>query len=265
MSDHDGLVGGLHIPVQAEGYPSNIGDPVVLGLAGYFAYWIRWGLTYGMSNPNTQVPDPLPATHVFPFNPGEMWTRNQNDDGVIAIPALYLWWEGESTVVRRSSVNFARQRTLRLFYAAKEVTYPDGGSVYAGMPNAVDAILHKASVHGYHTDYAPSGFAPGTPIIVALDLLGWSYEGGKQDVAARTPDISPKAGGKGGGAVIRGWPVLFGNVLVLEAIQPPTAGASNGPQDIEFNANVNDPADVNGPLEIMTRYLPAKSENESNG
>lgn len=249
MPDVDGYVGGLYLPLKSEGYPSPVLDPAVTGLAAFLAFWIRYGLRAKLQDPNENIPDPLPAVNVFPYDPKDNWVRKPT-------PALYLWWNGESQRVKLTMVRELRRRTLRLFYVAGEQTVtPNGGRVYSGLPGAVDAILHKAAVAGFHPDYAPDGYQRGTQIAEALRLLSWDYDKGKADFAQAVPNVSPIPGGPGGGHTVRGFPVLFGNVVINEEIDQPTASDTEGPQDIPFDIRINDPADPDGPLSILDRTL----------
>ena len=259
MPTVDGYVGSLYIPLNPEGKYSPVLDPTVVGLADYLAYWIRYGLSTKLEDPNNDVTDPLPEANVFPYDPRDNWVRNST-------PALYIWWFGESKLVKRTLVKDARQRTLRLFYVACEVATPKGARVYSGLPAAVDAIMFKACATGYHPHYGYNGDPIGTPIATSLRLLGWEYEKGKEDFAQAVPNISQVPGGPGGGHVIRGYPVLFGHVNVWEEVEGIGIDeTTDQPQDIPFGANINDPADVNGPLRIVDRYLISPSEADDNG
>jgi hypothetical protein len=258
MPDVDGYVGGLYLPLKSEGYPSPVLDPTVVGLAKFLGFWVRYGLRTKLQEPNERIPDPLPVENVFPYDPKDNWVRKMNGSGDSAapgIPALYLWWNGDSQRVRLTICREVRRRTLRLFYVATEVATPAGARVYSGLAGAVDAILHKASAAGYHPDYAPDGFARGTPIAEPLRLLGWEYTGGKADFAQAVPNVSSVPGGMGGGHVVRGYPVLFGNVVVHEEIGQAVPSDTDGPLDIPFDIRVNDPADPDGPLSILDRTL----------
>ncbi|MGK3981315.1 hypothetical protein WMF38_57490 [Sorangium sp. So ce118] len=249
MPDVDGHVGGLYIPLKNEGYPSPVLDPAAVGLGKFLAFWIRYGLKTKLQEPNENIPDPLPAENVFPFDPKDNWVRR-------ATPALYLWWNGESQHIKLTMIRELRRRTLRLFYVAGEqAVTPNGGRVYSGLPAAVDAILHKASAIGYHPDYAPDGFGRGTPIAEAMRLLSWEYDKGKADFAQEVPNVSPVPGGPGGGHVVRGYPVLFGNVVINEEIDLALPGADDGPRDIPLNVRINDPSVLDGAVSILDRTL----------
>jgi hypothetical protein len=249
MTSVDGYVGGLYLPLLSEGYPSPVLDPTVVGLAKFLAFWIRYGLRTKLQDPNESIPDPLPVDNVFPYDPTDNWVRKST-------PALYLWWAGESQHIKLTMLRDIRRRTLRLFYVAGAQTVtPSGARVYSGLPAAADAILHKASAAGLHPDYAPDGFLRGTPVAEALRLLSWEYDKGKADFAQAVPNVSPVPGGPGGGHAVRGYPVLFGNVIVNEEIDQLTSDATDGPQDIPFDIRINDPANSDGPLSILDRTL----------
>jgi hypothetical protein len=249
MTSVDGYVGGLYVPLKAEGYPSPVLDPTVVGLAKFLAFWIRYGLSTKLQEPNENIADPLPAENVFPYDPKDNWVRKST-------PALYLWWSGESEPVELTIVRTLRRRTLRLFYVAGEQSVtPNGGRVYSGLPAAVDAILLKASFSGYHPDYAPDGFPRGTAIHEALRLLSWKYGKGKADFAQAVPNVSPVPGGPGGGHGVRGFPVLFGNVVINEEIDGEVPEIAAGPQDIPLAVRINDPTDTEDPLSFLDRTL----------
>lgn len=258
MPTNDGYVGPLEIPVPQNGQYTSFTDPTIQGLLEYFAHWIRYGLGGKYTDVNNNIADAMPEDNLFPFDPTENWVRKST-------PAVYLWWVGESQRIEYSIAKKVRKRRFRLFYVATEVVMPGGGKAYSGMPGAVDAILHKASAHGYHSTFGYNGDPVGTPISQSLDLVGWQYDGGKQDFSQRIPNVAANPGGAGGGHATRGYPVLFGNVTVWEEIEAPTLSDSDSALDISLSINVNDPSDDRGPLTILDRYLISPSEADDNG
>lgn len=259
MPTNASSVGPLDIPIPQVGGYSAFTDPVTVGFADYFAFWIRYGLADKLRDPNDNIPDPLPAANVHTYDPQENWVRND-------LPALYVWWAGESRRQDRTIVNATRIRTLRIFYAAAEVKRPKSGRIYSGLPSAIDAILFESCEQGFHYQYGYNNDPPGTPIHISLRLRGWTYDRGKEDFAQRVPNVSSAPGGQAGGTVVTGWPVLMGTMTVYEDIRLPAGGDGTGDtMDLLTHLNVNDPSDTRGPITIMDRYLISASEADDSG
>jgi hypothetical protein len=261
----DDSIGLMEIPLRSEGANTSIADPTITGLLDYIRFWIVDGLQQKITDPNDTQPDPLPASNVFDYDPGGNWVRNLNEAGQKAIPALYMWQTGASKVDLWTIVQYKRSRTLKLMYIAQPIFGPDGSSVFSGLASSVDAILTKSYARGRHPDYGYSGAARGTPIGVSLNLLGWKYDGGEVGVMAPIPEVSARPGSPSGGNLIDYYPALRGQLTVHELVGLEELDESDRMAEIPFSANVNDPADANGPLTVLDRYLISASEANDSG
>jgi hypothetical protein len=259
MPTNASSVGPLDIPIPEVGGYVGFADPVAVGFADYFAFWIRYGINEKFRDSTTSIEYVLPEANVFPYDPTENWVRND-------IPALYVWWSGESRRVERTITQAMRVRNFRIFYVAKEVKRPKGARVFSGMAAAVDAIMFQACEQGFHYDYGYNGATPGTPIQTSLKLRGWVYERGKEDFVQKIPNVAAAAGGQAGGHVISGFPVFMGTMSVSEDIST-SEGLTSADQstEIAFNARINDPADTREPVTVLERYLISPSEASDSG
>lgn len=258
MPTNAAYVGPLDIPIQEAGGYSGFTDPVAVGFADYFAFWIRYGIADKFRDSTTTIDEVLPEANVFPYDPTENWVRND-------IPALYVWWSGESRRAERSNLQAMRVRNFRIFYVAKEVKRPKGARVYSGMAAAVDAIMFQACEQGFHYNYGYNGDPRGTPIQTSLRLRGWVYERGKDDFVQKIPNVSSAPGGQAGGHVVSGFPVFMGVMTVQEDIGQQTLTSADQSTEIGFSARINDPAGTREPVTIMQRYLISPSEHGDSG
>jgi hypothetical protein len=154
-------------------------------------------------------------------------------------------------------------RTLRLRYVFGSVPTPVAATVYAGVPSAVDAVLHKAVDRGYHPDFGYNGSPPGTHIAIMLNLVKLTYDGGEPLWMAPVPIASREPGGPAEGNVTDVYPVLVAQFTVEELIsQTDLSLTPDDTWDIPMGIKVNVPGDVNGPLTVMDRFLVSPSENE---
>lgn len=255
MSDIS-YVGLLPLPIPSGGVESVFDDPTILGLLAYFRFWIRDHLAVRFQDPNSLVPDPLPEGSTYPYDPMGNWVREP-------VPALYMWWAGRSSQGDYSMLLSKRVRTLRMMYVFGSVPTPVAATVYAGVPAAVDAVLHKAVDRGFHTAFGYGESPAGTHIAVMLNLVKLSYDGGEPLWMAAVPATSSMPGGPSEGNITDVYPTLVAQFTVEELISQTDLGLTpDDTVDIPFGLNVNVPGDENGPLTIMQRYLVSPSENE---
>jgi hypothetical protein len=246
-------VGAQFLPIPSGENDSKIPDPAIAGIIDYMAYSIVQDFGAKGVEQSTEVAHVLPTANRFPFDPGQHWTRN-------GTPALYLWWPKgtRSRITQFSALRWTRERELRLFYTHCEVTAPDESEVYAGLTQAIDAILARASRRP-HPSYSYNGSVPGTPIARVLAPegdLSWQYEGGYPDFAAAVPSVESRFPGgatPGAGEQVRGYPVLFGTVRLWERVtdDDPTELLGDSPMTI-----TTDGAD------ILSHVLPAPDGTE---
>jgi hypothetical protein len=253
-------VGGLVLPLDTTSAEHSVLDPVVVGLADYFAFWIRHELNTKLAQlrPGTgdgAIPDPLPSANVFYVDPQAHWVRDP-----LKIPALYVWWprDGRSKVGEYSTVYDKRERDLRLMYVAGRETRPKGALGFSGLPAVVDAILTKASARGRHPEYGYNGDAFGTPIhrsLAPAGALGWEYTGGYPDFYAVVPNVPKGAtGGNASGYEVTGFPVLLGTVHVVEKVLHDDLTYLDRTPDIVMTVTTG--PDTNDPIEIGGGILP---------
>lgn len=254
MSDDVSHIGPLRLPIRSEGYPSTISDPTITGFLDYFRFWIRHGLGQKIGDPNETQPDPLPAEHLFDFDPGDTWVRIEDDDEAQMLPALYIWQAAASKPEQHTIARYKRTRSLRIMYVAKPIFGPEGSPVFSGLGAAIDAILTKAYARGAHPHYGYNGSSRGTTIRESLNLLGWSYDGGQPGMTAPVPGTSPRIGGPSGGNVVQYYPAMLGAMTVVELVEDDEPNTTD-PQDIPFDIRINDPADPDGPLSFLDRTL----------
>jgi hypothetical protein len=253
--------GAITVPLPSGGAEKAITDPALLGILDFLAFCIRDGIgVRGIEQRPTEITNVLPTNNVFPFDPAGNWVRQ-------GTPALYLWWPKEDTskIVEYSTLYDARIRKLRLFYVCAEVVDKLGARIYAGLPAAIDAILLRASSLGRHPSYSYNDDPLGTPLSFSLNRerpVQWAYEGGHSDFYAAIPEIADRPGGPPQGQTKRGYPVLFGTVLVKEVVESEQFEETDRMPDITATINTNESGDFADTIEFMQGVLPAPDGSE---
>lgn len=215
MPNPSANVGGYRLPLSAENANEEIADPAVVGIADFLRFTLRSLLNGRLALMHGTAADAVPEGHVFPYDPAKYFVRN-------GLPALYVWWSGTGTRVPWTLQVDLRQRQIRALYVFDELVAPGALKPRHGLMAAVDAAFALAAEEGYHPDY---GEPPETPLIEALSLARWTYDGGE----AGFLEALPVAAGDLDGATQRGFPCLQGTFTVLERITP--AGRPVHPDD----------------------------------
>lgn len=212
-------VGALTLPVP-EDYESvapavtPFADPFILGLLDFFGHVIKDAIeTRLVQLRPTLITDACPEANRHGFDPRQSFVR-------LPTPSLFLWWgSGRSKNIEHSTLRNRRERELSLLYVVAPVKYPDGAEVFAGVTNAVDAALARASDRGWHPTYGFADDPVGTPLVRSLappGVLGWSYEGGTSGVLEPVPRKRRNADPN---MIEDCFPALQGTVKVVERIE----------------------------------------------
>lgn len=244
-------VGGLTLPIPAGTANSALADPTVTGLLAYLSWSLRNDIDAKLAVMAGMSSSACPAANAFPWDPDTHFVRQ-------SIPALYVWWPGQSRVFEQTLVYSVRERPIHAMFVFDEHVAPSGLLGRAGLLAAVDACFAKAAERGRHASYTPTGHPAGKDILTALTLHRWAYEGAQQgQMAAPIPATSASPGGPPEGNVKRGYPCLIGRFLVHERIAPDAfSDPTDAPRDIRFIIETNESGDMNDTLQVHDGYLP---------
>jgi len=232
-----GLVGGNTLPVDAGVLNTDIGDIAVDGILDYLAFWIKNSLDSKIANMQASPTeaDACPSANRFNYDPedggGGIYARNPT-------PALYVWWDGNSQFLKKTTLWTHVQREIHAMYIYDEIVLPGDSGARHGLLPIVNATFAKAAERGYHPSYGYNGDPVGTPIYVSLSLanLGLIYMGGSPGVLWEVP-------GKGTntmGGIQRGFPALKAKFLIEERIEQDIPSDSDALIDASLSINAND-------------------------
>ena len=238
-------VGALCLPLPATRLNEEIPDPTVLGIADFLRFTLRNLLNARLAMMQGTSSDAVPEKHVFPYDPAKFFVRNN-------LPALYVWWTGKSARTPWTIHYDVRLRQIRALYIFDELVAPGGLRPRHGLMAAVDAAFQIAAEEGSHPEY---GDPPGTPLIDALGLARWTYDGGEEGFLAALPPAT----GDLEGASQRGFPSLQGTFTVLEKVMP--SGRPISPEDDNRGVGLSAYTTETGPLSegllLRRKYIPA--------
>lgn len=207
-------VGGLTLPITAEQSGEQLADPMVKELLARSAHAIRLDLTNRFRNirPVGSITDPVPPDNMFPFNPMEP----RGIKVKLPLPALFIWWEGDSRWKDWSQLKWLRERDLHLMYVFTEPPQIEALTERVGVLNAVDACLFKMSQRRVYPTYEDNRTA--ADVIGGRCAASWQWMGGRMGRFGidEGPNAERRAKKRSG----RDWPALKGRFMVKELVEP---------------------------------------------
>lgn len=256
MPSQTTTIGNLTLPVPAGAQNSDLDDPTVSGIADYLRFWLRNSLNTKLANTQGTSADAVPSANVFKYDPNTYFVRN-------AFPALYVWWNGRSSVeTNRSTLLYdVRKRELHVLWLFDEMLAPNALTPRHGLLAAVDATLAKALERMRHPSYGYGSDAAGTSLLTSLNLVGAEYLGGEAGFMAGVPASDSRAGGPGEGQAQRGYPALKATIAVWERIDQDTL---EDPGDVMGDTllTINASGDGVDAVELMQRWLTSPDGSE---
>lgn len=219
MPSEASAVGALVLPVPAAVAGSQFTDPVLETLLDFAAFYIRDALNVRLATiapvGHTSIADAVPVANRFEFDPLEP----RGHVVKLTVPALYLYWLGDSKVKEWTTIHTYRVRELHMLYVFPELPGIDQMVERYGLMNAVDSAMHKMTKRQMHDSYTPPGSAAGMNVSQALAARGvvdWKYLGGRKGRFGidEGPLAERRAAKKSG----RDFPALKGSFEVWERV-----------------------------------------------
>jgi len=223
--------GSQLLPVEQSGTNSALRDPTLDGLLAFFGHWLKFGLDSKLSElqgptSSAAIEDACPAAHRFPWNHNGTFMRAHNTGEAApasVLPGLWIWEEGSERSKEGATLwhSDTTLRTLRLNWVFPQVQIPDGFAARSGLIAAAQRLLAKACFEKCHATHEPAGWAAGTTVTRALNLIGLELQRSSETRLAVLP-----SGGTAGnlgrpgneGAVQRFYPCLDATIRVWERV-----------------------------------------------
>lgn len=255
----NGLVGATQLPVPAGAIGDALADPLVDALLDFSAYYIKWALDAKLANITGTSSDAVPTANRFTFDPLEA----RGHQIKLPHPALFVYWDGRSVYEQQTVLYWVRKREIHFLYVFDELPFLEEMRLRAGLFNAVDAAMHRMSVHQVHLDYGYGTDPSGTWInssVEARDYISWEWRGS-------TPgrfgiDEGPRAERRMAKRSGRDWPALKGS---WEAMERTTLRTMQEPDDLagDIVATImGSDGETLETVEIMQRVLEAPDGTE---
>lgn len=205
-------VGALTLPVPAGDSQEQFTDPVVAALLDFLAWSLTNDLDSKLANLTATDAAALSISapdNRYPFDPfhprGHHIKRN--------IPALYVWWPGDSTVWRPNMTQLGRARDIHALYVVQEMPQYDEMERRVGLMSAVDASWLKAANRGAHPSYSYNSKPNGTPLEDSTGEYSsweWEYIGGQAIRRVNVDDPNTAhVGGRAQGQSLPGFAAMF--------------------------------------------------------
>ena len=205
-------VGALTLPVPAGTSQAQFTDPVVAALLDFLAWSLNNDLNSKLTNMTALEAAAISTAtpnNRYPFDPfhprGHSIKRR--------VPALYVWWPGESTVWRPNMTQKARTRDIHALYVTEEHSAFDEMERRVGLMAAVDASWHKAALRGAHPSYSYNSKPTGTPLEDSTGEYAswdWEYVGGQAIRRVNVDDPNTThVGGRAQGQSLPGFAAVF--------------------------------------------------------
>lgn len=260
MPSETSAVGPLVVPVAATPVGTNFADPFVDTLLDFSAFYLKNALDTRLASirPPGTVSDAVPVTNRFTFDPLEPRGINKH----MPLPALFVFWTGESRRVEFTQLYTYRVRDIDLLYVYEELPSLSSLEERRGWSNAVDAALHKMGERQRHDVYSPPDGSPGMTLYQALAPLGvvkWEYMGGKPGRFGI--DEGPLAERRAARTSGRDWPAVKGRFEVWERVQQRTL---DDPLDVmtDMQLTINGGSESDQTVLVMERIMPAPDGTE---
>lgn len=244
------------LPFTAGASLSSLTDPVALGLADYFAYWLNTSLNAQLAVMPPHTATAVPTAARYAYDPMGIWVRN-------TIPAIYVWWKSSGTRVQYSTLRDMIPSTYGIMYVSDERVAPAGAQHMAGLQAVVDVVLRTANDRGFHPDYGYGSDPDGTPIYLSLGLARWNFTRLEAGALVPVPATSSNPGGAGEGGIVRYFPAVVGEIEVWKVIgQPIPRDPEDVLRDCEIDIRTNEQGDIGNVVSIMERVLPEPDGSE---
>ena len=221
MPSEASAVGALELPIAPGAVGDKLADPLVDAILDFASFYIKNALDSKLQNilPSGLMVDAVPVANRFDFDPMEP----QGIKVTLPVPALFVWWGGQSKVFEMTTFYSYRERMIDIMYVFPELPQLSELKRRAGLIGSVDAAMHKMSKrqlhHSYSYDNKPDGMGI-SQAIAPLDVVCWEYEGGMpgrfgidEGVGAERR-VKKKSG--------RDYPAMRGRFKVYERIQQMT-------------------------------------------
>lgn len=221
MPSEASAVGAIELPVASGAVGSKIEDPVVGAILDFASFYIKDVLDAKLQNilPAGTIVDAVPAANRFDFGPLEP----RGLQITLPVPALFVWWDGDSRVMEMTLHYSYRVRVLEILYVFPELPKTAEMERRIGLVSTVDAALHKMSFRRFNDAYAYGTSPAGMGISQALapvDVIDWEYNGGSPGRFGidEAPGVERRAKRSSG----RDYPALMGSFTVYERVQQKT-------------------------------------------
>lgn len=254
-------VGPLVVPAPVGAVDAQFAEPTTDRLLSYVSHWLTYGLN-GKLATMSAPPSPggaIPVANRWTNAPSSMYLKQP-------LPALFVFWSGQSKYADHSTVQQKRIRDFSVLYVFSRVVNRDNLRLWSGLVSTIDALMGRAFYRLSHPTYAfDSTHEVGTDIRYMNNWLDVTLVGGNEgflqaQVQESTRNLSTAAGSasasKPQGGIQEGYPSWSGTVRISELV---------GYDDVE------DPADVmpdmlatlkgceggDEPVELLQRVLEA--------
>lgn len=242
------LVGATTLPVPAGALNAHLSDPLVTGLLDFLGFALKDALDAKLAQMQGTSADACPTANRYDYDPGSVWVRNP-------VPALYVWWSGQSATVRETLLYSRRERTLGVMWVFDEIQYQDGAMARAGLCSIAAAAMERALDRGYHPAYGYGAAVAGTPLAYSLGPIGtiaFESAGMAAGQLAPVPVSDPRPGGGGEGARVNFYPAVQGKIAVSERFG---GFIPSDPDDVYGEARVDISTNENGDPTSVLPYL----------
>lgn len=221
-------VGAIDLPVAAGAVGDKISDPIVDAILDFASFYIKNSLDDKLKNilPAGLITDAVPVANRFDFSPLEP----RGLQVTLPVPALFVWWEGDSRMVEMTVLHKYRVRVLELLYVFPELPKMAEMARRIGLISVVDAAMHKMSyrqlndAYAYKTNPTSMGISQA---LAPIDVVDWSYNGGSPGRFGIDEGVGAERRAKKNSG--RDYPALRGSFTVHERIQPKTL---QDPEDV---------------------------------
>lgn len=223
------IVGPLDLPVAAGSLNAAFADPIVDALADFLGWMLRHDLDAKLAQlTGTSATAVVQATNVFTFDPFGARAHSVKRP----LPALYVWWDGESEPWAVSTVRKGRKRKLQALYIFEEQPARQQMDLRTGLFPAVDAVFSRAADMGGHPDYAYTGNEAGVLLkdSLAYNNWDWSYLGGTTGAVKRIgiDDPETEVRTKRQRVAAQDYPAFWARFATEELTQPNASGTLLG-------------------------------------
>ncbi len=258
-------IGPLVLPVPAGEANARIADPVIDGLLDFYAFFIKANLDDKLATLTRTSADAVPVDNRYAFDP----TSPRAPRVEIKIPALFMWWEGTSTMVPYTTVYSLRRRELGIMYVFNELSTTAQLGTCDGLLAAVDGAIRMATDRKRHPLYGYNGDAVGTSIRRSLGGLDvFQFECSRTTVGRFGLDASSSSGraskrSAGNADSGRDYPTLLGQIVVHERINLDTQlDPDDVFGDIYVTIDTDEAGDENNVTEYLTGIVPGPDGSE---